>query len=528
MSERHHEALIKVKKEQEEKFLPYKKTNVNLFDELIHSSKRFGAEKEIVEDINGTITYKNLLLNSYVLSETLSKQVTGDKPIGLLLPNSIGKVVALYSLFRLQKTPALLNFSMGEKSILECCETAGVEIVLTSRQFIEKGNLSGVIELLSRNVTILYLEDVKESIEKTDKLRGLFLFKTKKKVHKEGEIILFTSGSESKPKGVVLSHTAFFTNVFQALSTLDLQPDKDKLLNSLPMFHSFGLTAGTFLPILAGVPVYLYPSPLAYKEIPALFFDKKATVIFGTSTFFDLYGKHANEMDFSSCRYAVAGAEKLKDDVKTTWLEKFGVRIIEGYGVTETAPVISINVPSAYKKNSVGRILPGMTYKLEAVEGIAQGGKLLVKGPNVMKGYLIHEKGFIPQEDWYDTGDVVDVDENGFITILSRLKRFAKIGGEMVSLNLIEQQALDTYSHGGFFAVSVPDDRKGERVILFTTDEDISDGLLKKHIKGQKLSSLLIPYKIVHIQEVPMLGAGKTDYVTLTEMAKDVKKGWFK
>lgn len=527
-TERHITALAAVRERQTQFFETHRKDNVNLFDELLRASRQYGLETPIAEDASGSLTYRNLLLNTYVLSEAMQRELKDRKNIGILLPNSLGKLVALFSLFRLKRTPAVLNFSMGEKKLIECCDTAYVRTVLTSRLFIEQAKLGDLVKALEKHVRILYLEDLKQAITRADKLLGLFNFKTRKQVKKEGDLILFTSGSESTPKGVVLTHTALYANMFQALAVLELDPDKDRFFNSLPMFHSFGLTAGALLPLYAGIPVYLYPSPIAYKEIPRLFFETQATVMFGTSTFFAMYAKSAHSMDFARCRYAIAGAEKLQDDVRRTWLDQFGVRILEGYGATETAPILSVNTPDAYQANSVGRLLPGIEYTIKKVEGIEQGGKLLVKGPNLLKGYLLHNEGFIAQDGWYDTGDVVDVDDHGFLTILSRLKRFAKVGGEMVSLNLLEQTAAETYGHSGFYAVAVPDVKKGERLILFTTDPDLHDASLKKYIKQQKLSSLLLPYKIVPIEEAPVLGSGKTDYVALTELAKDVKKGWFK
>jgi acyl-[acyl-carrier-protein]-phospholipid O-acyltransferase/long-chain-fatty-acid--[acyl-carrier-protein] ligase len=215
-----------------------------------------------------------------------------------------------------------------------------------------------------------------------------------------------------------------------------------------------------------------------------------------------------------------AGAEKLKDDVRQLWMEKFGVRIFEGYGATETSPILSLNTPLANKKGTVGRLLPGMTYRLAKVEGIEQGGELLVKGPNVMKGYLIHGKGFQPADEWYHTGDLVEADAEGFLTIKSRLKRFAKIGGEMVSLNLIEELATQCFGHSGFAVITVNDKRKGERVLLYTTDETVSLYQLRSYINQRQFSPLLVPFAVKHTKFLPLLGSGKTDYVSLKQWAE--------
>lgn len=494
--------------------------NRNLFNVLVDAASEFGYEKQIVEDIERTVSYKDLLLGTYVLSSKLEPLLKEQQHIGVFLPNSIGHVVTLFSLFRLGKTPAILNFSMGEANLRDCGETAGLQIILTSRKFLEKANLEPLMESLSKSFQIIYLEEVRESINILDKIKGLVGFKLKRKATTSvNEVILFTSGSESKPKGVILTHDNIYANLHQALNVIDLTLE-DRFFNSLPMFHSFGLTAGTVLPLLNGMYFYAYPSPLHYKEIPELIRERKATVLFGTSTFLEGYEKYASSEDFRTLRYVIAGAERLKEQVTSKWKNKFGIEILEGYGTTEASPILSLNTPTHHKKGSVGKLFPLVDSRIEPVEGISEGGKLLVKGPNLMKGYLIHNQGFIPREEWYDTGDVVTMDEEGYMTIQARLKRFAKVAGEMISLNQIEQFAAQCYGSPGFFAVSIPDERRGERVILFTTEADAQEMELAQYIRTAKQSNLLIPQKMIYIEEVPVLGSGKTDYVRLTEMAK--------
>lgn len=619
------------------------KSNVNLFNELIDASEKFGIKTKISEDINGVASYKDLLLNTYVLSNKFETLLKDEKNIGVLMPNANAHAVILFSLFRIGKTPAILNFSVGKQTIQDSCETAGLKTVITSQSFIEKGNLHHLIKAFQeKNIRILYLdklnettlsdnllsfanshsnitvllpestsrlsiatnlvkkgiehslinvltkedvenrnigslittnkflnqkgnEEIVEFIEKnnipiyffeekddllliknrkgnvqqdtvitefngketyyhistSEKLSGLFSFMRKEKSSfSDNDLILFTSGSESKPKGVVLSHDNIYSNIYQARSIIDFT-SKDKILNALPMFHSFGLTAGTFLPLLLGVPVYLYPSPLHYRVVPEIAYDRMATIIFGTSTFLSGYGRYAHPYDFFSLRYVFAGAEKLKPEVSDMWFNKFGIRIFEGYGITETAPILSLNTPLAYKKGTVGRFMPGVDFKIEPVEGIEKGGLLFVKGPNVMKGYLIHEKGFIPKDEWYDTGDVVDVDDDGFISILSRVKRFTKIAGEMISLNLVEQLATKCFNHEGFATVNIPDARKGEQIVLFTTMKDVPKDVLREYITSNGHTSLYVPSKIVYIDKLPLLGSGKSDYVTLKKLAEN-------
>jgi len=505
---------------QNELFQSQMKENVNLFDEVLRAAQINGPTMEIAKDLTAGVNYRTLLVGSYLLGNKLRPLLLGQPTVGLFLPNSVGHLITLLSLFRIGKTPAILNFSLGIRPLLDCCETAEIKTILTSRVFIEKGKLDPIIAGLEDQMKIVYLEDLKASATTFDKIAALFRYLTKQPAQaSKNELVLFTSGSESKPKGVILTHTNLFANIQQVTSVIDIT-SRDKFFNALPMFHSFGLTAGTLLPVVKGVPVYLYPSPLHYKAIAELVYDQNATILFGTSTFMAGYGRMAHPYNFYSLRYVFAGAEKLKDDVRQMWLEKFGVRIFEGYGATETAPILSLNTPLANKQGTVGRLLPGMSYRLEAVEGIESGGQLLVKGPNVMKGYLIHGKGFLPAEEWYQTGDLVEADEEGYLTIKSRLKRFAKIGGEMVSLNLIEELAMQCFGHSGFAAITVNDQRKGERVLLFTTDETVAIGPLRTYIQQRQFSPLLVPGAVRHAKNLPLLGSGKTDYVSLKQWAE--------
>jgi acyl-[acyl-carrier-protein]-phospholipid O-acyltransferase/long-chain-fatty-acid--[acyl-carrier-protein] ligase len=502
------------------------KTEVNLFNELLLQASLNGPKRMICEDLGQQLSYRKLILSSYIFGRKLRPMLLGEAAVGLLLPNSIGYVIALFALLRLGKTPAMLNFSAGQQSLLDACETAVLRTIITSRQFIEKAKLGTVIDALDKQCRIVYLEDVKAEVQASDKLGGLLDLVTNKKAEAGFcDIILFTSGSESKPKGVVLGHDQLYANIHQAKSVFDFT-SADKIFNALPMFHSFGLTAGTLLPLLTGVPVMLYPSPLHYRAIPEVVYDRNATILFGTSTFLAGYGRAAHPYDFHSLRYVVTGAEKLKEEVSELWSRKFGIRIFEGYGATEASPVISINSPLAYRRGSVGRILPGIRCKIEKIPGIEHGGNLLIQGPNLMKGYLIHGKGFIPCPDWYDCGDVVELDAQGFLTIKSRLKRFAKIGGEMVSLQLVEEIAATLLDDIPLAAVSVADGRKGERILLYVTKEGYNLQEFKAYITEKGYTPMLVPARIEVIDKLPLLGSGKTDYITLKNFAESaMEKG---
>jgi acyl-[acyl-carrier-protein]-phospholipid O-acyltransferase/long-chain-fatty-acid--[acyl-carrier-protein] ligase len=496
------------------------KRDVNLFDELVETASRAEAQV-ILDDFQNTLTYKQLLQRVMGLSFALERHLT-DERVGILLPTSLAHIVTLFACFRLGVTPAILNFSMGADTIQSNCETAELRTIVTAKAFIERAGLQTVIDQLSPHYTILYLEDVREEIGLADKLKVLTApRKAQPARSRRGHaVILFTSGSEARPKGVELSHDALFANVTQASITIDLTM-QDRMLNAMPMFHSFGLTVGTLFPILKNIPLVVYPSPLHYKVIPEMIYDKNCTVFFGTNTFLKGYARMAHPYDFQSVRYVVAGAEKLQDDVRDVYMKRFGIRVFEGYGTTETAPAVCINVPMFLKWGSVGRLFPGMKARVEPVEGIAEGGKLILNGPNLMNGYWLYGRGFASLEPnahgerWYDTGDIVAIDEEGYVHIKSRLKRFAKIGGEMVSLPLVEEIVKALNAENQVAAVSVPDVKKGERIVLYAT-QPITTKEIQQELVRQQKTALHLPSEIFIIDAIPVLGSGKTDYVSLT------------
>jgi acyl-[acyl-carrier-protein]-phospholipid O-acyltransferase/long-chain-fatty-acid--[acyl-carrier-protein] ligase len=335
-------------------------------------------------------------------------------------------------------------------------------------------------------------------------------------------VILFTSGTESTPKGVVLSHKNLLGNCAQVSARVDFNAS-DVLFNALPLFHSFGLTGGTILPILSGIKTFFYPSPLHYRIVPEQVYEVTATIMFGTDTFLSGYAKCAHPYDFYSVRYVFAGAEKLKEETRKVWMEKFGVRIFEGYGVTEASPIVAVNTPMHYKPGTVGRLMPGIEYKLENIEGVEKGGKLWVKGINVMRGYLKEEAPgqLLPPEDgWYDTGDVVSIDGEGFVTIEGRVKRFAKIGGEMISLGAVEEFIYQLWPDHQHAVINLPDPKKGEVIVLLTTvNQDIREAMVQQ-AKMKGLSETMIPKRITIVNEIPLLGSGKTDYRAVKEIVE--------
>ena len=490
--------------------------NDNIFNQLYTSAKIFGTKKRIIIDINGDVSYKKLLIGSLLFADKLKPLLKQEHNVGILLPNSIANVLTLLALSFLGKVPAILNFSTGIDTVLNSCKVTEIQTILTSKAFIEKGNFQKLENLLQENFKIIYLEDIKENISLTNKLIAVFKYLIKLKSKFAGKVILFTSGSENLPKGVVLSHKNILSNINQISTIIDYN-NNDRFFNALPMFHSLGLTAGTLLPILEGMEVFLYPSPLHYKLIPEIVYRHNSTIMITTPTFAMGYGKNAHPYDFYSVRFLITGGEKLKDEIRLFWLEKFGVRIFEGYGTTETAPVLAVNTPLFNKVGTVGRLLPGIDIEIEYIEGIETGGSLKVKGPNIMDGYLLHNKGFVPQAEWYDTGDIVDIDEEGFLAIKSRLKRFAKISGEMISLDTVEKLAEECFNNSNFAAINLPDKRKGEKIIIYTTFKGFDKQLFRSFILNKGYTLLFMPSEIILLEELPLLGNGKIDYVTLKE-----------
>lgn len=444
-----------------------------VLEKVIQTANERGMRELAVEDpVTGSLSYGKLLTAAAVLGEKFEHLYAGQQTLGIMLPNANGACAALLGVMSAGKVPAMMNFTAGAANILSACKAAEVRTVLTSRAFVEQAKLGPVVEELGGSVDIVWLDDLRATIDLKDKLLGLLRKSTPRVARKPDDpaVILFTSGSEGTPKGVVLTHRNILANAAQAASRIDFHSG-DKVFNVLPIFHSFGMTAGTVLPLISGVPVFFYPSPLHYRIVPELIYSSNATIIFGTDTFLAGYARTAHPYDFRSIRYCFAGAEPVKPSTRMTYMEKFGVRILEGYGVTETAPVISINTPMYNRSGSVGKIMPGMEYRLDPVPGVDEGGRLFVRGPNVMAGYLRAEKPGVlePLEDgWHDTGDVVAIDEAGFITIRGRAKRFAKIGGEMISLAAVEALAGELWKGSLSAVATVPDVRKGEKLILIT------------------------------------------------------------
>lgn len=471
------------------------------------------------------VTYSKALTGAFALGRCVAKN--GGKRVGILLPNLVATAMIFFGLQLFRRCTVLVNYSSGPESIDYALRLADVDLIVTSRSFLER------IKLDARDLgdrKILFLEDLPSRIGLADRLVALIrstfvpgLPTMEREEEKETAVVLFTSGSEGRPKGVCLSHENILANIWQCLSRADIGED-DYFLNALPMFHSFGLTMGTILPLFAGSRTFLYVSPLHYRVVPEIIYDQEITIFLGTGTFLRGYARKAHPYDFYALRYIFAGAEPLSDAVFTMYSRDFGVRILTGYGATECSPVISLNTALDHEYGTVGRVLPGMEYKILPVEGIGdlggRKGKLYVRGKNVMTGYLKNEtanrKFLIDDDGWYDTGDIVEESNEGFLRIVGRLKRFSKVSGEMVSLTAVEEALRRALGERTEVAVvAVADESRGERLILVTTRKDLTLGQVREFLRAEGIAELAFPRDLVSMRELPKLGTGKIDYITL-------------
>jgi len=495
---------------------------------IAESATRF-PKHVVLEDVNTALTYRKLLVGAGLMADQLVAVLSRDvSKVGLLLPNVSATPVVLLSLWSLGKEPAIFNFSTGPAIMLACAQLAGVKQIITSRAFLERARLD-VSLLGNASLEFIYLEDIRARISGSAKLMGLL-----KQMFSPGlactpadpnsaAVILFTSGSEGVPKGVELTHRNILANVRQMLAVTDLT-DNDRIFNAMPLFHSFGLTVGTLLPLVRGMRVFIYPSPLHYRVVPTAFYAMDCTIMLGTNTFLNGYARKANPYDFRSLRYMFAAAEKLQETTATTWAQRFGVRVLEGYGATECAPCVSVNTPLQAKYGSAGRLMPGMEYKIEHVEGVTEGGRLFVRGPNVMKGYLNADANakFLALGGWYDTGDIVRVDAEGFVFIQGRLKRFAKISGEMVSLTAVEDALAGAFPHYGLrcqiAVIARLDEDKGEKLIAISNEVKLTLEEIRAAIKARGLPNIAVPREVKFVHEIPKLGTGKTNHRELEKI----------
>ena len=487
--------------------------------------------RPLFDDVTGHgVTYRRALVAAFVMGRYLSR--FNERYIGLLLPNLTVTALIFMGLQLFRKTPALLNYSSGPAALQHAMGLADLGVIITSRTFLERIRLP---ESVLGGRRVIFLEDLKDLIRLRDKVWGLArsIFPGAHREmgadeHKETACILFTSGSEGMPKGVCLSHENLITNVHQALSRIDVT-ERDYFFNALPLFHAFGLTVGALIPPFLNARAFFYVSPLHYRVVPELAYQQGCTILCGTNTFLKGYGRRANGYDFSSMHYIYCGGEALSEEVFEQYAKKLGIRVMAGYGVTECSPVVSINSALEYAYGTVGTVLPGIEYKLVPVEGIDHKGgtvgTLFVRGKNVMKGYLKNERAnhkyLVEDEGWYDTGDVVELTVEGFLRIVGRLKRFAKIGGEMISLAAVEEALTAAFGdHRPTAVIARADEQRGERLVVVTSNPDVDLRKVREALRSRGFSELASPRDMRFMREIPRLGSGKIDYVRLSEMMR--------
>ncbi|HMI94943.1 MAG TPA: AMP-binding protein [Micropepsaceae bacterium] len=497
-----------------------------LFAALIEAKRTFGPDRPILIDGDERkLTYRELTLGALALGHALKENTRKGEAVGVLLPTGIGSVVTVFALSAYGRVPAMLNFTAGAQSLRAALKSAQISRVVTAHRFIELGKFESLEAELKSSAELVYLEDVREGLSAFDKgaaaigsalPRIIAAYPSPDKP----AVILFTSGTEGEPKGVVLSHANILANVEQVRAHVPFHVS-DVVFNPLPTFHSFGLTVGALMPLYLGVQAVFHPSPRQPHEIVRRIRENRATVLLATDTFISQYMRTAADGDLSSLRMAVCGAERLHDETRQLIKRKYTLELLEGYGVTEAAPVISTNQPGANRPGTVGHVVPSLETRIEPVEGIREGGRLMVKGPNLMLGYLHPDRPgelIPPPGGWHDTGDIVSIDEEGYLAIRGRLKRFAKIGGETVSLTVVENCASALWPDHAHAAVAIPDGRRGESIVLVTTNPDANRSDLLAWVRNHGVPELAVPRRVVPVTDVPVLGTGKTDYVTVAKI----------
>ena len=508
--------------------------DISLFAQLmktakIHAKKGLFRRPKFVEDIQRKPqSYRDIVIKSFVLGKYLKRRTEPEEHVGLFLPNSVAALCSFFGLTAYDRIPVMLNFSVGAQNMVSMCKTAQVRIVVTSLAFVKTAKMEDAVKMMEEaGVKIIYLEKAAKEIGLWDKINAYLRYKIKRVPIKKGgnrkAVILFTSGSEGTPKAVVLSHANIISNIKQ-MSAIETINVTDTVFNALPMFHSFGLVVGTLFPLFEGSKLFLYPLPLHYRVVAEIVYEIGASIMFGTDTFFRGYGRIAHPFDFHNIRFMFGGAEAVKPDTRNIWMERLGIRVLEAYGATECSPVVSANNRIFNRFGSIGKLLPAIEYKIEPVPGIEKGGELVVRGPNIMMGYILPDNPgvLVPLEGgWYHTGDVVEIDEIGFVYIRDRIKRFAKIGGEMVSLNAVHEMVCKAYETDGEFqygVVAIPHESKGEQIVLATNNRNVSQDGLHAYIRANAMSELFLPRIILYMEKLPVFATGKADNVTLKKI----------
>lgn len=493
---------------------------------LVRARRRFGAKKEALIDGDGRrLSYGDIIRAAFALGHAISRFTKRGERVGIMLPTGVGSIIAFFALVAYGRVPAMINFTSGPRNIKAAFDIAEIKTVLSAKAFIDIANLQVLANHVEKAANLVYIDELREELTVRDKIAalvgsyfpGLVMAKP---AAKDPAVILFTSGTEGTPKGVVLSHANVLANVAQIDWHIDTEPT-DVFFNPLPTFHCYGLTAGTLYPLLCGKPTVLHPSPLQIKIIPKRIFEYQATVLFATDTFLQQYARSSADEDLQSLRFAVCGAERVRDETRAMVRKRFALEVLEGYGVTEAAPVIAANQPGDIRSGTVGRVLPEIEIRIEPVEGLEDSGCLHVRGPNIMMGYLSAEHPgqlIEPHDGWHNTGDVVSIDSDGQMAIRDRIKRFAKIGGEMVSLSVVENCAQAIWPDHAHAAMALPDPQRGEQIILATTCPKADIGRMRAWAQSHGVSPLAVPKRVAWVAEIPVLGTGKTNYGAVRQL----------
>jgi acyl-[acyl-carrier-protein]-phospholipid O-acyltransferase/long-chain-fatty-acid--[acyl-carrier-protein] ligase len=503
-----------------------------LHHEFIKSAKKFKKKLAIVDHTTGKkLTFSKTLIAALILGNKLSKLEEGF--VGVMIPTSVGSFLSILGIIFAGKVPVMINYSTGAA---ENCEYAqrkcGFKTIITSKAILEKLNCREVPGMI-------YIENILKEVKLADKLKAAMksnlptnaLFRSLPPAHIDDTVvILFTSGSEKEPKAVQLTHRNIGSNIKDVTQLYNLTHE-DILLCILPLFHVFGHTVEFWLPLVLGMKSITYANPLDYKNIPAIAREEKITMTAATPIFFSGYLRESKPGDFSTCRILVAGADKVPDSLRDGYKKKHGIVLLEGYGATETSPVVSVNTHQANRPGSIGKVLPSVQVKIVDIKNekeLPRGkeGKILVKGDLVMKGYFgdVEETSRRIRDGWYETGDMGVFDKDGYLWHRGRLKRFVKIGGEMVSLVKTENVLEELIPEGSSCCVvDVPDSAKGARLVAAVTAKVNEKTLIRE--MGKKLPKIAVPSQFVRFPELPKMGSGKVDFRTITNMVqKKIKK----
>ena len=522
----------------------------------LRRTKEAPFSRSLADSSGADLNRLKLLSAVLLFIKALKPRIKNEKYIGVLLPTSaIGAIVNL-SLLAMGRVPINLNYTLSSDSMKASVNKAQITTIISSSKFINRLSKKGFNPAGELQERLLLAEDIAKEFDKKAKIISMLqaLILPKKLIESlyfakvslnDTATVLFSSGSEGTPKGIELTHRNLLGNIKQTSAMLNFSDD-DLILGSLPIFHSFGLTITTLLPLTEGIPVVMVPDPTDAFCVGKMAARYRATIIFGTATFFRLYTKNRklHPLMFESIRMGVAGAEKLKDDIKLSFKQKFGIELYEGYGATETSPVISVNMPDILdpdtlkpvignKVGTVGQPLPGTIIRIcnpDTLQELPTGedGLILVAGVQVMKGYLNDKtktKEVIAKIDgkrYYKTGDKGHIDSDGFITIVDRYSRFAKIGGEMISLGAVEEQIQKLLDEDiEIVAVSLPDSKKGEKIILLYSGE-MNPNELQSIIKDSSIPAIMQPIQYLQIESIPKLASGKVDFKGAKRIASEI------